>query len=195
MRENKTTKKVAKRFFNFFEEEQWLQSMLDTGWVLKSYEDVDVDVGNCKYVFEPITDEQQKHIIYKIDYRDFSRKKEFQEYKELFEHAGWTSFSKSMWYSKHIFYTTSTKPQIDIFSDQESYKEREKRKMSSSLLGAIIGMLISIVCVVLYFVYEKPAFFAAAVVPFVSSVKCTMEFVRHKAVYRSVINRNKSISS
>ncbi|WHT49642.1 DUF2812 domain-containing protein [Sporosarcina thermotolerans] len=112
MAKNNTVKKVTKRFSNFSKEELWLQSMLNEGWILKSYDSEDMD--DCQYVFERIQYEEHKNITYKIDYREL-KKGEYEEYKGIFTDAGWTLLSKNSWYSKHIFYTTSSNPQSDIF--------------------------------------------------------------------------------
>ena len=52
MAKNNTVKKVTKQFSDFSQEEQWLQSMLNEGWILKSYDSEDMD--DCQYVFERI---------------------------------------------------------------------------------------------------------------------------------------------
>lgn len=50
MKKNNATKKVTKRFTNFSKEEEWLQSMLNEGWILKSYDSE--DVNEYQYIFE-----------------------------------------------------------------------------------------------------------------------------------------------
>ncbi|MBU5268248.1 DUF2812 domain-containing protein [Virgibacillus proomii] len=131
--------------------------MLQNGWILKKYSDEDED--GCSYIFEPIQKKDQKDVIYKIDFREFNRKEDYQEYKDLFEDAGWKLLSKNQSYSKHIFYTSSTNKQSDIFSDVPSYIEREKRKMSASLRDTIICLVISFICFILRFIFDQSSFY------------------------------------
>ncbi len=42
MLKDSAVKKVSKKFTNFSEEEEWLQSMLSDGWILKSYNSEDL---------------------------------------------------------------------------------------------------------------------------------------------------------
>ncbi|RDW16590.1 hypothetical protein CWR48_16245 [Oceanobacillus arenosus] len=187
MVKNNKVKKVTKHFSDFSKEEQWLQSMLNEGWILKSYDSEDMD--DCQYVFEPVKSEKQKNIIYKIDFRELNQKGEFEEYKSIFEGAGWILLSKNSWYSKHIFYTTSTNPQRDIFSDQESYRERERRRMSSSLIYIIIGILMFVVLIALYIIYDRSAFLGVGIMTLFFNIKCMVDYYRHKKVYKSLLTR------
>ncbi|MDW0117465.1 DUF2812 domain-containing protein [Sporosarcina thermotolerans] len=184
MAKNNTVKKVTKRFSNFSKEELWLQSMLNEGWILKSYDSEDMD--DCQYVFERIQYEEHKNITYKIDYREL-KKGEYEEYKGIFTDAGWTLLSKNSWYSKHIFYTTSSNPQSDIFSDQDSYREREKRRMSSSLVYIIISSFMFAVLIVLYTIYERSAFLGVGIMTLFFAINCTIDYFRHKKVYNSLL--------
>ena len=187
MGKNKALKKVIKKFSDFSQEEQWLQRMLNEGWILKSYDSEDVD--DCQYVFKRVQSENQKNIIYKIDFREFNQKGEFEEYKDIFEDAGWTLLSKDSWYSKHILYTTSTNPQIDIFSDQESYRERERRKMSTSLIYIILSIIMFVVLIVLYIFYKRSAFLGVGLMTLFFTIKCMVGYYRHRKVYKSLSTR------
>lgn len=180
-----TVKKISKRFTNFAEEEQWLQSMINDGWILKEYDLEDVDA--CQYVFEPVKHEKQKNRIYKIDYRSFDKKDDYQEYKGIFEDSGWTSLSKNKWYSKHIFYTNNQNTSINIFSDQESYKEREKRKMSDSLTFTVICGVVSIIAFIFYSIYGIPVIGFAGFMSLITSVKHVGDYLDHKKNYKSFV--------
>lgn len=153
MMKGKNIKKVTKRFSNFAKEERWLEEMLKEGWMLKSYTEIEVD--NYEYTFKRVDEDEIPDYIFKIDFRYFKKKEDFEEYKEIFEQTGWTLLSKSKNYSKHIFYTHSSNPQQDIFSDKESYKEREKQKMSHSFIFGIVSILFTVVLIILYFMFER----------------------------------------
>jgi hypothetical protein len=177
-------KKVTKSFSDFYEEEAWLQSMLSKGWMLKSYDSEDVD--DSQYTFERAQTENLINIIYKIDYRDFNKKAEFEEYREIFEDSGWTLLSKNKWYSKHIFYTASNNAQSDIFSDQESYRDREKRKMSSLLLSAIVAFIGFIILIVLYRVFDKAAFGGIGLFSLFFCIKYTVSYLKHRKILKTI---------
>ncbi|MDQ0229138.1 DUF2812 domain-containing protein [Metabacillus malikii] len=185
MMKNKSIKKVTKHFSDFSKEEEWLQSMLHKGWILKSYDSEDVD--DCQYVFEPLNNEELQHVIYKIDFREFNKKEEFEEYKEIFQESGWTLLSKNKWYSKHIFYTTSANAQRDIFSDQSSYRDREKRKMSSSLMQAAIYLIGFIIFLVLYRIFERSAFGGVGIFSLFFSFKYLVDYYKHRKTLKSLL--------
>jgi hypothetical protein len=184
MKNDSAIKKVTKHFSDFYEEEAWLQSMLSKGWILKSYDSE--DVGDCQYTFERVQSENFTNIIYKIDYRDFNKKVEFEEYKEIFEDSGWTLLSKNKWYSKHIFYTASNNAQSNIFSDQESYRDREKRKMSSLLLSATLAFIGFIILIVLNRVFDKPAFGGIGLFSLFFSIKYTVSYLKHRKILKTI---------
>lgn len=100
--------------------------MLHDGWILQYYDQEYFD--DCRYTFERIPNEKQQSLLYKIDFRLFEDKKSFEAYKDIFKDAGWTLLSKNEEYVKHILYTDSTNPRKEIFSDQASYQELEKRR-------------------------------------------------------------------
>ncbi|MCI1593145.1 MULTISPECIES: DUF2812 domain-containing protein [Heyndrickxia] len=181
----KEIKKIYKKFTNFAKEEQWLQNMLQDGWVLKTYTSEDIE--ECKYIFEPIKDQKQMNRIYKIDYRVFNKKDGFQEYNSIFEDAGWTSLAKSKWYSKHIFYTELPSANQDIFSDIESYIEREKRKMSTYLMYIIISIMIFMVMIILYTLYNRSSLMGVGIFALISCLKCTLDYFKHRKVYKSLV--------
>jgi predicted molibdopterin-dependent oxidoreductase YjgC len=54
-------KKISKKFSSFTEEEKWLQTMLQEGWVLSRYSNEDED--GCQYVFRPVEKEEEKRYI------------------------------------------------------------------------------------------------------------------------------------
>lgn len=182
---NRSVKKVYKNFSSFTEEEHWLQNMLQDGWVLKKYSVEDED--GCKYVFEPIQNEEQKELIYKVDFREFNKEKDFEEYKDIFEDAGWTLLSRNKGYSRHVFYTEPTNAQRDIFSDTESYIERERRKMSSTLTTVILNFSFFLVSVILYIIFEKTYILGGTLFLLFGGVKYLSDYFKHRKVYNSLI--------
>ncbi|RVT66930.1 DUF2812 domain-containing protein [Niallia taxi] len=181
---NSAIKKVTKRFSDFSKEEEWLQSMLSEGWILKSYDSEDVD--DCQYTFEHSQSENLQSIIYKIDFQNFNKKEEFDEYKEIFQDSGWTILSKTKWYSKHIFYRTSTNAQVDIFSDQESYKEREKRKMTSLLLYTGLALIGFIIFIFLWIIFEYAYFGVSGLFLLYISIKYSIDYISHRKALKSL---------
>jgi Protein of unknown function (DUF2812) len=144
-------KTIKKKFDSFTEEKHWLQSMLDEGLVLKGYEPE--TMGPCQYYFDPIQYEDQKNRTYKIDYRLFRKDNDFHEYKGIFEDTRWTMLSTDKIYAKHIFHTNGPHANCAIFSDLESYKEREKRKMASArnlVIASLSFLLFSILVNVIF---------------------------------------------
>ncbi|WP_332633728.1 DUF2812 domain-containing protein [Halalkalibacter flavus] len=174
-----------KKFTNFADEERWLQNMLQDGWILEKYGYEDED--GCTYVFKPIENKEQQNIIYKIDYREFDKKEDFLEYKAIFEDDGWTVLSKNKWYSKHIFCAESRSSNLDIFSDTESYKGREKRKIHNSLISAITGFVGFTILTILYGIFEKPVFGGVGLLFLISSLKFMVDYFRHRKALRSLV--------
>jgi hypothetical protein len=186
MFQDSSVKKINKKFNDFKKEEQWLQHMLDDGWILKSYDSDSID--ECQYVFEPIQHEQQKNRIYQIDYRTFYKKDTFHEYNSIFEDAGWTPLAKNTEYFKHIFYTDIPHASQSIFSDIESYKEREKRKMSIALFRLIFSIVVVIICISLRNIYDQTSFFGAASVAIsMGAIPAIVAYYKHRKVYKSLI--------
>ncbi|MED5101776.1 MULTISPECIES: DUF2812 domain-containing protein [Niallia] len=183
---NNAIKKVTKRFSDFSKEEEWLQSMLNEGWILKGYDSE--DIGDCHYIFERTQSEKSHNIIYKIDFRNFDKKREFEEYKEIFQDSGWTLLSKSKWYSKHIFYrASSTNEQSDIFSDQESYIEREKRKRTSLLMYTGLASIGFIIFIVLWIIFDYAYFGAFGLSLLYVSYKYTIDYFKHRKFLKSIL--------
>lgn len=181
---NTALQKINKKFTNFSEEEQWLQSMAGKGWILNEYDTENIDA--CRYVFEPVRYDDQKHRIYKIDFRAFDKKDDYQEYVDLFKDSGWTALSRNKGYSKHIFFIDARNGNTTIFSDQESYMEREKRKMADSLSLTAVSFVLFIASVVIYSIYGSRGFMFAGLVSLGSSVKCFLDYSRHRKSYKSL---------
>lgn len=183
-----TVKRVTKKFSNFSQEEQWLQSMLEDGWILKSYDLEDAD--GCQYVFEPVKSEEQKNLIYRIDFREFHKTDEFVKYKVTFEDAGWTMLSMNKYYCKHIFYSERTNAyHRDTFLEQSSSIMREQRKMSSCLIAALISFSVFIVSVILYVIFNRTSIMGACLFLLSLTIKFIIGYFNHRKVYRRDMGR------
>jgi hypothetical protein len=115
------------------QEERYLNSMAKRGYILKKYNSLGF------YSFEKGSPQD---LHYKIDYRIFNRKKDFEQYKLLFQDSGWI----------HVFGTTYSGGQYflpasdnlgshEIFSDIESNAARYKRLMSQCKLGLCFSLI------------------------------------------------------
>ena len=117
-----------KRQFKFFlsleKEERWLNKELAKGWQL-------VD-GTTGYTFEKST---PNHRIIQLDYRKFPTKDAFEEYVLFMSDSGWQHIRGSKNSGKQYFIGSSSQNR-EIFSDNESKIEREKRNRNA-LLGSL----------------------------------------------------------
>lgn len=185
MLSNKDIKKISKKFIDISEEEQWLQGMLNEGWLLASYDTEDLDI--CQYKFEFHDDLISKKIVYKIDYRSFNSKADYEEYKTIFEESGWTTLSKNKWYSKHIFYINDQNSNTRIFSDNESLLERERRKMMGYLVSIIMTLIMCVILVTLYSIYGRTSFIGAGLFTLIACFKFSIDYFKQWKVYKSLI--------
>jgi Protein of unknown function (DUF2812) len=187
MFKNSSVKKIYKKFNNFTKEEQWLQNMLQDGWILKSYDSEDID-EECKYIFEAVRNDEQKNGTYKIDYRSFSNAEDFEDYNNLFEDAGWTILAKNKSYKKHIFYTNTLSANHTIFSDTASYIGREKRKMNEAIQHIVIAISLLSIAIVLYTIYDKTSIIGGASVVFsLYGIPSIVAYYKHRKAYKSLI--------
>jgi hypothetical protein len=106
-----------KVFWDFEKEEQYLDEMAAQGHILKNYSSLGV------YHF---IDGQPQQLNYKIDYRTFSTRAEFENYVALFEDAGWRHVCGTKWNGSQYFLPASEQAGTDIFSDRASAAERYK---------------------------------------------------------------------
>ncbi|WYP26045.1 DUF2812 domain-containing protein [Alkalihalobacillus sp. FSL W8-0930] len=180
---NEKVKKISKTFSNFKEEEKWLKEMSDAGWMLIKY-GTEV-VSDNTYVFK--RNLKTKYIIFKVDYREFNAVSEYEEYKEISEDSGWILVSKNKSYSKHIFYTESINLSKVIFSDSQSFKGRESRKMHSSLMTFFSTLIVFLICILLYSIYGWAGFGGVGLLTLFGSFKYLMDYIKHRKVYKSII--------
>lgn len=103
-------------FFNFEKEEAWLKEKANEGWFL-----IGTSFG---YEFAP---GQPQDFTYRIDYRTFKSKTDFQDYVSLFEDSGWHHVAGSRWSGTQYFVRTRPDVSDDIFSDDASKAARYRR--------------------------------------------------------------------
>lgn len=178
-------RKVSKKFTNFEKEEKWLGEMLAEGWILKEYGSEDVE--ECQYIFRLASEEEKQNGVYKINYRLFMKKRDLEDYQNLFEEAEWQPLAKDTSYMKHIFYTNSSEADRDIFSDKESYQGREKRRMKASLLYSGLCILGMAVLFTLWRTFEASSFGGAGMFVLFAAIKNIADYFKHRKVYKSLI--------
>lgn len=106
-----------KIFWDFDEEEKYLNKMAAQGHILKKYSAFGV------YHFK---EEAPQQLNYKVDYKTFKSKGDFEDYVSLFEDAGWKHISGTRCNGSQYFLPQNNQPDADIFSDQISAAARYK---------------------------------------------------------------------
>ncbi|MED5020411.1 DUF2812 domain-containing protein [Paenibacillus chibensis] len=108
--------KKMKFFTNFDHEEQWLNEMARQGYVL---------VG--KSIAYEFVHSQPEETNFRIDYRSFTSRRDFEDYKALFEDSGWIHVAGTKSSGSQYFKRTGAQGSEDIFSDVDSKAARYKR--------------------------------------------------------------------
>jgi len=130
--------KKFRLFVDMDKEEQYLNRMAKNGCRLTKYSSLGV------YTFVPA---EPADLHYKIDYRVFKRKSEFEQYVTLFEDAGWEHVCGTRYSGGQFFLPgTGNRQTPEIFSDTRSRADRYKRFFDQSLYG-FMCMLIYVVAV------------------------------------------------
>ena len=109
--------KRFKIFYDFEKEEKYLHDMAEEGHILKKY---------SVFGFYHFEDTKPQNLNYKIDYRIFKTKKDFDDYIALFEDAGWRHVYGTQNSGNQYFLPMSEKAGTDIFSDRISAAARYK---------------------------------------------------------------------
>ena len=172
-----STEKIHKSFADFEKEERWLQAKVNEGWLLVRYHG-DIEEGTY-YTFEKVDLATQRNRVYKIDFREFDAKEEYEEYIEMFTESGWTPISTKN-NSKHIFYSESQNAIQHIFSDKESYKDREKRMIQSALKNTVIYFGFLIISIIIYILFDKNFAVGAGLFSALAMIKSFISYMRHK---------------
>lgn len=120
--------KKFKIFYDFDEEEKFLHDMAEQGHILKKYSIFGL------YHFE---DTEPQNLNYKIDYRKFKNRKEFDNYIALFEDADWRHVCGTRSSGNQYFLPMSEKAGTDIFSDRVSAAARYKTLYKLCMLNVV----------------------------------------------------------
>lgn len=124
--------KKFKIFWDFDAEERYLNKMAAQGHILKNYSVFGV------YHF---MDGQPQQLNYKIDYRTFKSKREFQDYLALFDDAGWMHVCGTKWNGSQYFLPIHEQAGSDIFSDHASATARYKTLYNLCLANFSVFMI------------------------------------------------------
>ncbi|MGF3076230.1 DUF2812 domain-containing protein [Facklamia sp. P13055] len=126
-------KQIIKRkvflFKDLDKQEAWINSFRKEG-----YRFINKKFPAC-FVFEKIDD---KVPITRIDYREFEKSSEYQNYIQLFSDMGWTVVSSRKNFSVHYFQQNNPNSEDFIYSNKESYAEIYKRYSQQALNWSII---------------------------------------------------------
>lgn len=104
-------------FLDFEAEEEFLCNMAKQGHILKKY---------SVFGFYHFEDGVAENLEYKIDYRIFKKKDEFENYITLFEDAGWKHICGTIRSGGQYFLPAKEKAGKEIFSDSQSAASRYK---------------------------------------------------------------------
>ncbi len=156
MLKNSGVRKVIKPFSNITEEEQWLQNMLKRGWMLKKYHLEDSEI--CQYIFEPATNDTPRNLHFKIDCRQFHRKRDYKKYIAVLKKAGWIPLAQNSHFSKHIFYSEPFSACDEIFSRLNRIKKWANKNGSFSHIPTLVTLVLSLIFILIYTLFENPAF-------------------------------------
>ncbi|MCR8643413.1 DUF2812 domain-containing protein [Paenibacillus sp. N1-5-1-14] len=126
--------RAYKFFVNFDKEERWLNEMASKGYILSS--------KNVGYKFGKGSPEKAN---YRMDYRIFNKREDFEDYRALYEDSGWrhiagTKSSGAQYFKQMDEFTTD-----DIFSDSSSKAGRYDRiaRMWSTIFILFLAIMIS----------------------------------------------------
>ncbi len=114
-----------KFFVDMEQEEEYLNAMAKKGYMLKKY--------NSSGFYSFIKGTPQD-LHYKIDYRVFNKKSDFENYKMLFQDAGWIHVFGTKYSGGQYFLPAKGSNNHEIFSDIESRAARYTRLINQCLL-------------------------------------------------------------
>jgi hypothetical protein len=114
-----------KLFYNLKKEEKWLNDMLEEGYILSK--------KSISYKFEKC---MTKGMI-RVDFRSFSKQKDFVDYQLMFEDSGWQHIVGSKSSGTQYFYNTD-ESDTEIFSDELSQLGMLKRRARYWVIFSIV---------------------------------------------------------
>lgn len=129
--------KQFKFFVDIEEEEEYLNEMANSGHILKEHS----IFGRYHFI-----EDDPQNLHYKIDYRDFKSKDDYEDYLALFEDAGWNHVCGTKSSGNQYFLPQSEKINDDIFSDVESKAGRYLR-FRKAMISCSICFVLCIVAI------------------------------------------------
>lgn len=123
--------KKFKIFWDFAAEEKYLNQMAKEGYLLKKY---------TSFGFYHFEDDAPQDLNYKIDYRIFKTKQEFDSYMNLFEDAGWKHVYGTRTSANQYFLPMTDEAGTDIFSDKASAAQRYKTLSKFCTINLILAV-------------------------------------------------------
>lgn len=118
--------KKFKIFWDFEAEEEYLSDMAKQGYVLKKY---------TSFGFYHFEDDVPQKSNYKVDYRMFMSRREFNSYVSLFEDAGWKHVYGTRFSANQYFLPAREDAGTHIFSDKASAAARYKTLYTFCLIN------------------------------------------------------------
>jgi hypothetical protein len=118
---------------DFDQEEQYLNDMAQKGYRLKRYHPLGI------YVFKRA---EAQGLRYRVDYRVFGTGAQLEEYRALFQDAGWEHVCGTRMSGLQYFLPVPGMAQTEgIFSDEGSKAERYKRLAGQGLAALVLELL------------------------------------------------------
>lgn len=124
--------KKFKIFVEFEKEEKYLNDMAKKGYRLKKY---------SAFGFYHFIEDEPRDLNYHVDYRRFNKKVEFENYKSMFEDAGWQHVYGTRYSYNQYFLPKEGNKDDHIFSTIESKAERYERAFNAFIVVSIMSFL------------------------------------------------------
>lgn len=124
--------KKFKAFADFSEEEQYLNDMANKGYIFKKY---------SLFGFYHFFNGEKQDLKYRVDYRTFKKKRDFEDYKVMFEDFGWEHIFGTKNSRKQYFLPKNKSPNQEIFSNEESATSRYKRFYEICSVNLVVAFI------------------------------------------------------
>lgn len=138
-----------KSFIDLDKEEKWLSDMSAQGWFLGKR---GAFGGYSFFQAEP------QRTNFKIDYREFTRSNDYQDYQLLMHDAGWIQVAGSRWSGSQYFVPADGDASKQLFSDSAS-KAARYRRLSQMWITLLIVYLVLLLSLTLNGLTNFSAFF------------------------------------
>lgn len=124
--------KEFKIFADFSKEEQYLNDMAKKGYIFKKH--------SMLGFYHFLTGEMQD-LKYSVDYRTFKKKKDFEDYKVMFEDFGWEHIYGTKNGGNQYFLPKNKNSNLEIFSNEESATLRYKKFYQKCIVSITITII------------------------------------------------------